>query len=242
VTKDEIIQFIHDSGTEAVGFASVDRFKEADEAHHPSAVCKNAKTVIVFGKSVPRGMLRSPRYSLYAMHRSYHTVYPFLDELALKLSTLIEDDGHLAVPVPTYAPLVYKGAEPWGILSLKHAAVCAGLGSFGRSGLVYNPRYGSLLRFGAVVTDGDYEPDPVAAADPCPAECRACSSACPSKALQGDSFDKMKCMLHTIRHGIYPLALKDESGIKNIELIINTAGHNYWLKCNECLKVCPLNR
>jgi epoxyqueuosine reductase QueG len=30
--------------------------------------------------------------------------------------------------------------------------------------------------------------------------------------------------------------------LKNIERVINTAGHNYWIDCDECLKVCPLNK
>ena len=45
-----------------------------------------------------------------------------------------------------------------------------------------------------------------------------------------------------IKHATYPLALKDEIGRKHIERIINTAGYNYWLACDECLKVCPLNK
>ena len=131
----------------AVGFAPVDRFDDAPEKHHPVNACKDAQTVIVFGKTVPRGILRSPGYNLYALHRSYHTVYKHLDELSLELCNFIETQGDfLAVPIPSYAPMVFHGMEPWGILSLKHAAVCAGLGAFGRSEQVYHPKYGSLLR------------------------------------------------------------------------------------------------
>lgn len=227
---------------DAVGFAPVERFRDAPERHHPSRICKNAETVIVFGKTVPRGMIHSPDYSLHFLHRTYHSVYPLLDELGLEICNLIEKEGHLAVPIPSFAPLVYNGMEPWGILSLKHAAALAGLGSFGRSGQMYHPAYGSLLRLGAVVTSAKIDAQPVAEKDPCPPKCKACMENCPAKAFDGGSFTKMKCLAYTIRHGIYPLALKDEAGLKNIELIINTAGHNYWIKCNECLRVCPLNK
>ena len=37
------------------------------------------------------------------------------------------------------------------------------------------------------------------------------------------------------------LALKDEQVLKHIERVINTAGNDYWLACDECLKVCPIN-
>ena len=67
--------------------------------------------------------------------------------------------------------------------------------------------------------------------------------ACPSGALQEDgSFKKMDCLGYLVKHAIYPLALKDEQGIKQIERVINTAGYNYWLTCNECLRACPNNR
>ena len=52
----------------------------------------------------------------------------------------------------------------------------------------------------------------------------------------------MKCLGYAIKHAIYPLALKDEAGLKNIERVINTAGHDYWIACNECVKKCPTNR
>lgn len=240
--KESIRQFGYDFGADAVGFASVDRFSEAPEAHHPSSICRDARTVIVIGKTIPLGVLYSPEYSLYFLQRSYHSVYDYLNEFGLMLSNRIEKEGYLAVPIPSFAPLLYEGMEPWGILSLKHAAVCAGLGSFGRSQQVYNSAYGSMLRFGAVVTSAAVEPDAMVEKDPCPPKCRACMEACPAGAFESGSFEKMHCLAYTIRHGIYPLALSDENGLKNIELIVNTAGYNYWIKCNECLRVCPNNR
>ena len=79
--------------------------------------------------------------------------------------------------------MVFHGMEPWGILSLKHAAVKAGLGMFGRSGQVYHPRYGSLLRFGAVVTDAELPGDPLLEKDPCPPKCNVCRTSCPAGAF-----------------------------------------------------------
>lgn len=226
------------------GFAPVDRFEKAPEAHHPQRICKNAGTVIVFGIAVPRGMLHSPDYHLYAMHRSYHTVYARLDEIALSLSNFIESiDNALAVPVPSYAPMRFHGMEPWGLLSLKHAGVNAGLGAIGRNGLLHHPTHGTMLRLGAVVTDAELPGDERNDAFPCPERCGACHKACPSDAFNNaGEFAKMTCLGHTIKHAIYPLALKDELGLKNIERVINTAGYNYWLTCNECVRVCPNNR
>jgi len=228
----------------AIGFAPADRFDDAPEKHHPTNACKDAQTVIVLGITVSQGMLRSPDYNLHLLHRSYHTVYKHLDELAFELCNFIEAQGkYLAVPIPSYAPMVYHGMEPWGILSLKHAAACAGLGAFGRSEQMYHPKFGSLLRLAAVVTDAALPGDPVIKEQPCPSKCSACHQVCPSEAFDANGkFSKINCMQYAIKHAIYPLALKDEVGLKHIERVVNTAGYNYWLACDECLKVCPLNK
>lgn len=225
------------------GVASAERFADAPEAHRPARICRNAATVVVFGIAMPQGILSSPDYNLYALHRCYHSTYKRLDEISLALCNYLEARGKwLAVPVPSYAPLVFHKLEPWGMLSLKHAAVNAGLGSFGRSGQTYHPQYGSRLRFGAVITDAKIEADPLLAPDPCPPNCTACAKACPAKAFDiNGRFHKMTCLGFAIKHAIYPLTLQSKEGLARIERVVNTAGDNYWIACDECIKVCPLN-
>jgi epoxyqueuosine reductase len=130
-----------------LGFAPVARFEQAPEAHHPERMLRGAKTVIVYGGLIPRGVMNSPGYGKYFLHRSYHSVYPYLEELGYSLSNYLEmKTRKLAVQAPSYLPMVFHGMEPWGVLSLKHAAEKAGLGAFGRSGQLYHPRHGALLR------------------------------------------------------------------------------------------------
>ncbi|HLZ18597.1 MAG TPA: 4Fe-4S double cluster binding domain-containing protein [Smithellaceae bacterium] len=240
--KDAVINYLGHR-VSAVGFAPVERFSDAPPRHHPSDVCKDARTVVVFGIPIPKGVFTSPAYNLHAVHRSYHTVYRHLDEISLALSNFIESQGpYRAVMIPTYAPMVFQNFEPWGLLSLKHAAVQAGLGAFGRSGQMYHPLYGARLRLSAVVTSAEMPGNPVVNADPCPEKCRACLTVCPVAAFAQDgSFKKMTCLSRSVKHAIYPLALKDAEGLKHIERVINTAGHDYWLDCDECMKVCPNN-
>jgi epoxyqueuosine reductase QueG len=240
--KKAVVEWLGDR-VDAVGFAPAERFEEAPEDHRPEKVQRGAKTVIVLGKTVPRALLRSSHYELHNLHRSYHTVYAFLNDLSLNLANWIEAQGdYYAIQVPTFAPMAYHGMEPWGLLSLKHSAVNAGLGSFGRNGLMHHPKYGTMLRLGAVVTTAELPGDPVIEDEACPPDCTACFKACPHQALKEDGpFDKIKCMLNTISHAIYNISLKDPEGLKNIETVINTAGYNYWIGCNTCLKVCPNN-
>ncbi len=46
--KSDIQEYMAPLVTE-IGFAPVDRFDQTPEAHHPSRICKDAQTVIVFG-------------------------------------------------------------------------------------------------------------------------------------------------------------------------------------------------
>lgn len=234
-----------DGKVDAVGFAPVDRFTEAPENHHPERMLQRAKTVIAYGRLIPRGVTRSPAYGKHFLHRSYHTVYPYLDELGYALCNNLEaETGCLAVQTPSYLPMVFHDMEPWGVLSLKHAAEKAGLGAFGRSGQLYHPKHGALLRWGAVITTAEIEGDPLANDMPCPEDCTACIKACPVSAIKDEceKFEKMTCLTHSIKHAIYPLALKSEEGLKRIERVINTAGYDYWMECFSCVKVCPLNK
>ncbi|MDI6874682.1 hypothetical protein [Candidatus Solincola sp.] len=226
---------------DAFGFAPVERFGEAPGEHHPSRICRDAATVIVYGVTVPRTVLTSPGYTLHLLQRAYHTSYSYLDQVGLALSRLLEELGHPAVVIPAYAPLVFHGLEPWGLVSLKHAAVQAGLGSFGRSGMVYHPRFGSLLRLGAVVTAASLPGSPEKGEEPCPPGCNACRERCPAGAYAVGSFQKMACLGYSVKHGIYRHVLTDDYGRENFEMVVNTTGYNYWLSCTECQRVCPLN-
>lgn len=71
--------------------------------------------------------------------------------------------GRFAVPLPADSPYEYWDAEQMegrGLLSMKHAAVLAGLGTLGKSTLLLNEAYGNLLTLGAILTEFDLASDP----------------------------------------------------------------------------------
>ena len=39
-----------------------------------------------------------------------------------------------------------------------------------------------------------------------------------------------------------PRFVRNAEKLKHIERVINTADYDYWIDCDECLKVCPNNR
>jgi epoxyqueuosine reductase QueG len=102
----------------------------------------------------------------------------------------------------------------------KLCAYEAGLGVYGRSGILLHPELGNRIAPGVLLTDAVLEPDgKLEGFAPC-ATCGACIKACPGHAIDPDkpypeSWTKENC--HTFRYSIR----KDD------------------IYCHECLRVCP---
>jgi epoxyqueuosine reductase len=206
-------------GADVVGVASVDRFHDAPRGFKPTDIYADARSVIVYG-------MRIPATSMFAASPVPYTfvndcMKGVVDNLSLRLALWLEERGLGAVTIPSDDP--YEHWEPersYGraILSLRHAGRLAGLGFLGRSTLLINEKYGSLLQIGAVLIDEDMDED-VIVDDECPARCRLCIDNCPARALDGKTVDQKLCR---------PL-----SNLKNLK--------GYTIKkCNVCRRVCPL--
>ena len=81
-------------------------------------------------------------------------------------------------------------------------AIAAGLGEWGKNGLVVNKKYGSHLLFAAVFTNAPFEslePMPYSSANKICLDCNQCIRACPSKAFSGGSFSFRHCFPFAIR-------------------------------------------
>jgi epoxyqueuosine reductase QueG len=93
--------------------------------------------------------------------------------------------GARAMTVPASYPMAQneesKGAV--GQVSLRHAAVAAGLGAFGSNNLVVHPRFGCRTIFTAILTDLEIPSDPPVVENPCTV-CGLCVRGCPGKALE----------------------------------------------------------
>jgi epoxyqueuosine reductase len=87
-------------------------------------------------------------------------------------------------------------------LSLRHAAVAAGCGTFGRHNLVIHPDMGSRVLFAALLTNLELEPDPPIRENLC-TECGICTAGCPGRALDEEGkTDLMKCMSASQPYGL----------------------------------------
>lgn len=115
-----------------------------------------------------------------------------------------------------------------GPLAQKPIAQRAGVGWYGKNGIIYTEEYGSRVVLGELITSVELEPD-----EPLEGSCgtcEACIKACPTKAIiEPYVLDMPRCLQYmTTRQFNMPLNLREIWG-------------NRLYGCTTCQDVCPLN-
>ena len=206
-------------GAHACGIASLARFDTAPEGFHPKDIFSKCKTVVVFIKQMPADVIFAENPVPYT-HAAYK-MYEEIDRIAMELCRLFQKNNIKAVLVPADVPYISWDPAKMhgnGILSLKHAAVLAGLGIMGKNTIFMNETFGNMVYIGAVLIDEEIEPDTVAEDFKCPENCRRCLDACPQHAMDGTTVNQRLC--------------REKSFFQT--------GRGWDLyNCSECRKVCP---
>ena len=254
LTTEQVKQFTLDQGVELVGVAAVKDFPSSTPPRPPQGLLTGAKSVVVYGIPIMLGAISSTTRIATAHTK---TVYDELNRLGYEISRFLERSGHRAATVPAFWPLEMtretKGLV--GDLSLKHAAVAAGLGVWGRPRLVINPAWGPRVRYGAVVTDVPLTADTPLEIEFC-TDCNLCIQACPAGALSPDmTVDTRKCLQHLLQYGLpglskFLLDLIDKPLDEQQKLIRDPIFWNLYQHvalgidygCSRCLEVCPVGQ
>lgn len=206
-------------GADLCGIAPVERFVDAPSGFHPTDVAGECKSVISLAVHFPISVLSSPSQAAYTFVRN--KLMDKMDSLTCQLAAELESSGGCAVPIPSSDPYDYwddSRRHGQGILSLKHAAVRAGLGHMGKNTLLVNDKFGNMLWLGAVLLNQELEPDPLAGYRTCEPECRICLDSCPVNALDGTTIEQRKC--------------------RSVSAKCTEGGGGVYA-CNLCRKLCP---
>lgn len=221
----------------------------------PERVWKECKSLIVIAKHLPWGVLRVSDLptKLYAPH----LVMSKLDKIALELTYYIEELGFKATPIPqNYTDPELKRAT-YGSISLRHAAVEAGLGTLGLNLNLITREFGPRVYLQAVLTDMPLTPDnPVDRALCLGPKCGRCLLACPANAVGLWNLDKRKCSRYAQRYGISALMrhiskIIESDSVEEMENLIRSMDTvNFWQAlrtgagayggCLRCWEVCPV--
>lgn len=216
---DEIKRRASELGMDLCGIAPVERFADAPQGFHPTDIIKDCKSVIILAARFPVSTLSSPSPATYTFVRN--KVMDKVDSITCQLAAELEELGGSAVPIPSSDPYDYWDNDRrhgQGVLSLKHAAVRAGLGQMGKNTLLINDQLGNMLWLGAVLVTKELEPDLIADYQACIPGCQLCLQSCPAKALDGTTIVQSKCRSISAKR---------------------TEGGGGVYACNLCRKLCP---
>ncbi len=184
-------------GMDLVGFAPVERWKDAPYLLSPPAILPEGKTVVVAGIHItdtwtemggtPEPQDRSPG--------GWLSQNELMDRISFRVVRRLNEAGHQAIAVVSSNIWRYRQYE--GIPSLFapdlshiHAATAAGLAEIGWCGLAITPEFGSRVRFLSVVTDAELVPSPMYDGPKLCDMCGECVKHCPSLAMVKDFNDK----------------------------------------------------
>lgn len=205
-------------GADLCGIASIDRFDDAPKGFHPLDVLPSCKSVISFGCRFPVGTLLCKSHTPYTRVRN--SITPKMDAIALNFCIEMEKHGIVCVPIPTNESEWDDHTNRWrSIISQKHAAQAAGLGTIGRHSLLITPEFGSMVWLGAVLCTQEFEAD--AMKESICDHCNLCVDACPVNALETKDLKQQTC---------WDYAFGDDEETKT-----------WRIACHKCRDICPYN-
>ena len=202
-----------------IEYYSVIDYADCREINHDIMIREpfEPRSVIMF--LIPYYTGKAENLSVYAASLDYHIIIRELTGALIdRLSTLF----------PEYR---FRGYGDHSPIDERHAALIAGLGIAGDSGLLINEKYGTYTFIADVVTD--VPPHLLGACTPIVPRtcmhCGACLRACPTGILRGDGGDCLSAI--TQRKGELT---EDEKA-----LMIK---HNILWGCDFCQSSCPHNK
>lgn len=214
--NDKILSLAKDLGATDIGFSDVEGLNDFGYKYAVSIFVRLLDGVV-------EQIEGSPTYEYYSHYKSVNTL---INELTLRIGTLIELEGYKALTVSSSQSVGeredYRGAFPH-----KTAATRSGKGYIGKSGLFVHERFGPRLRIGTILTDAPLEAGTPKNDSDC-GNCSLCVKACPASALKGENwFAGME------RNDLYdPRACS--------EFMKNHFSHiGNGFVCGVCMKVCP---
>lgn len=214
----KIKEILKSLGADLCGIASIDRFGDSPKGYHPLDVLPTCKSVISFACRFPSGTLASKSSAPYTSVRN--TITPKMDAIALDFCIQMEKESILSVPIPTNESEYDSNTGRWRcIVSLKHAAQAAGLGTIGRHSLLITPEFGSMVWLGAVLTEAELEPDKLT--EQICNNCNLCVQVCPVNALEKEEIRQGDC---------WNFAFGEDKEKKK-----------WRISCHKCRDVCPFN-
>ena len=219
--KTQIRKIVMSFGADLCGFANIDRFENTPVGYNPKDIYANCKSVISYAVALPKGLAKVNPRLIYGHYNSMSC--QTAEFIAFQSAKKIESEFNcVVVPIPSDSPYEYwdkDNMEGKGLLSMKHAAVLAGLGSIGKSSLFLTKQFGNMVTLGAMLTDLDLASDELSE-NLCNDKCHKCMDVCPVTSINNGIVTQKMC-----RENTYGTTAR---GFDTVD-------------CNKCRVSCPLN-
>jgi len=249
----QIKNYILELGVDDVGFAGIVDY-HSPKSYEITKFLPDAKSIIVLAFKV-LSSCESPSTS--AALNGYLDLGSFSRFTSYQIARFLERKyGAQVATIPISYPFEIHSDRPAiGDFSQRHAAVAAGLGTFGRHNLVIHPKFGTRVHYTSIITNLLLQPSPKCEQDFC-IQCNLCVENCPGRALdEVGKTDVMKCLAHSQPYGLvadigFQLQRLDSSPEEQKKLLMSEQyarlkqaaylGNQYM--CFNCLKLCPVGQ
>ena len=209
-------------GADAVAIGSIDRWEGCPAQMDPRFIMPRARSIIAMAFRVNRGTLRGIEegtfFSNYSSMGYGGLTYLYMPMTVINLTKLIEDEGYEAIPYGHQSDWraidskgnVRKGFSrpvrpgkpvPDVMVHLRIAAYLCGLGEIGYSKMFLTPEFGPRNRIGIVITEAEFEPDPIVKPGTLCNKCMACVRDCPGGCISKTKTVKQKLGGYDIEWG-----------------------------------------
>jgi len=183
-------------GADLVGVASVDRFGSAPERFKPEKLLPGARAVISIAVHHPDACVELCGWP------TPHDIGPYgpaqdamnwrLDRISFQIAKFLEREGFDSLPFPATNFWQYRRPPDLTTEFVPdfphiHAAVAAGLGEIGFSGLLLTPEFGPRQRLTSIITTAPLRPDPLYDGPPLCDLCLLCAEVCPLDAMRKEA-------------------------------------------------------
>lgn len=209
-------------GANLCGISSIESYYDAPKGFSPIDFMPNTKSVISIAKNVPKTTLYLDSKIPYTVIEN--ELLSETNKIAIQLMLYLESEGFEATIVPS-EPYEYwddKTQTGKGLLSLKHLAYKSGLGVFGKNQLLYNAKFGNLIKLGAVLTNAILEADEILDKNICKIGCKLCIDNCPTGAISKTGVNQLKCRSKSTRRTIKSDVIYDCTVCRRV--CVNVAG------------------
>jgi len=249
--SEKIKAFVLGLGVDDVGIAAVYNYNSPLSPKIES-IFPEAKSLIVLAYKEPSNC-DSPNRQIAINGRL--DLIEFSRSCSYRLARFLEKEFDArAMTVPYSYPLDMSN-RGLADVSLRHAAVAAGLGTMGRLNLVIHPCFGVRVIFTAVLCDLNLPSDPPLKENLC-IKCNICVESCPVGALDVEGkTDVSKCSPHIQPHGLrgtisFWQKFADSPPKEQKEMLMDNSFMELWQAgivgnlyvCFRCRNACPVGR